>query len=206
MRAVRGPRTSPGRAALAAVAVSATLALTACGPAAGKAGPATGTASPSAAGPAGSAAPATPSTTATAPTPAASKPSAKSTATKKPASPAPGATCDHKMPIAPDLIAVNRYTPEGGSHNLIVRYGNWSCGTPGDGAYFEAVGKETFLPIADTAKITATAPIVEGSTPEKITLQKLIDWVTAHPDSGRPFQYHLGADGSIDTLDEVYLP
>ncbi|MFI8500403.1 hypothetical protein ACIGFK_18130 [Streptomyces sp. NPDC085524] len=203
MRAVRGPRTTPGRAALAALAVSATLALTACGPAAGKAGPA---ASPSAAGPAGSLAPATPSATAKTPAPSASKSAAKPAATKKPGSPVPSASCDHKMPIAPDLIAVYRYTPEGGSHNLIVRYGNWSCGTPGDGAYFDAVGKEVFVPIADTAKITATAPIVQGSAPEKITLQQLIDWVTAHPDAGRPFQYHLGADGAIDTLDEVYLP
>ncbi|MEV7520241.1 hypothetical protein [Streptomyces sp. NPDC091371] len=203
MRAVRGPRTTPGRAALAAVAVSATLALTACGPG-GAAGGAAG--SPSAAGPAGSSAPASPSATAKTPTPSVSKSAAKPTATKKPASPVPSATCDHKMPIAPDLIEVNRYTPEGGSHNLIVRHGNWTCGTPGDGAFFEPVGKETFIPIADTAEITATAPITEGSTPKKIAFQQLIDWVVAHPDAGRLFHYHLGADGAIDTLDEIYLP
>ncbi|MFD7263648.1 hypothetical protein [Streptomyces sp. NPDC059874] len=204
MRAVRGPRRTRGRAALAALAVSASLALTACGPAGETAGPA---GSPGSAGPAGSSAPAGPSATAKAPTPAASKPTAaKPTGTKKPAAPGPSATCDHKMPIAPDLIAVNRYTPEGGSHNLIVRHGNWSCGTPEDGAHFEPVGKETFIPIAETAEITATAPIVEGSAPKKITLQQLIDWVVAHPDAGRPFRYHLGADGAIDTLDEIYLP
>ncbi|MFD9333256.1 hypothetical protein ACFWBF_02385 [Streptomyces sp. NPDC060028] len=111
------------------------------------------------------------------------------------------------MPIAPDLLALYRYTPEGGSHNLIVRHGNWGCGTPdADGAFFEQVGKETFIPIAETAKITATAPIIAGAAPKPISLHELIGWVTAHPDSALPFRYHLGADGAIDTLDEIYLP
>ncbi|MEU8655069.1 hypothetical protein [Streptomyces sp. NPDC048737] len=33
------------------------------------------------------------------------------------------------MPISPDEIAVHRYSPEDGSLSLIVRYGNWGCGT-----------------------------------------------------------------------------
>ncbi|MBT2482654.1 hypothetical protein [Streptomyces sp. ISL-94] len=114
------------------------------------------------------------------------------------------------MPIAPDLIALRRYTPEGGSHNLIVKHGNWSCGTPdtdgADGAHFGPVGKETFIPIAEAAQTTATAPIVAGAEPKTISLLELIAWVTAHPDSGLPFRYHLGADGAIDTLDEIHLP
>lgn len=204
-RRTRGGKRRPG--ALAALAVCGMLALTACqgneDPGASGAKPATPPSTPSATATA-SAAPAS-----AAPSAPASKPAAKPTASaaKKPSSPKPTATCDHKMPIAPDLIALRRYTPEGGSHNLIVRHGNWSCGTPDtDGAAFEPVGKETFIPIAESAMITATAPIVAGAESKTITLHELIGWVTAHPDSGLPFRYHLGADGAIDTLDEIYLP
>lgn len=168
---------------------------------------------PGATGPAGSAEPAAPSAGSAAPTPSASKPATKpaatATATKKPASPVPAssATCDHKMPISPDMIAVYRYTPEGGAHHLIVKHGNWGCGSPdSDGAPFEAVGKETFYPIADTAKITATTPIVESTESTKISLDTLVDWVVAHPGSALVFRYHLGADGAIDTLDEIFVP
>ncbi|MEV7440770.1 hypothetical protein AB0O22_06405 [Streptomyces sp. NPDC091204] len=210
MRVVRSRRRARGRAGLVALMVCGTLALTACRGGAD--------AAPQGAGPAGSSATATatasapPSASATAPAPSASKPAAKATATatpaKKPTSAAPtsGAACDHKMPIAPDLIAVRRYTPEGAAHHLIVHHGNWACTSDGGGTYFEPVGKETFLPLSDTAAITATAPVTGGSAPEKITVRKLVDWVVAHPDSGLPFRYHLGADGAIDTLDEVYLP
>ncbi|MFB7176841.1 hypothetical protein ACFCYI_03920 [Streptomyces sp. NPDC056257] len=208
MRVVRSRRRARGPAGLVALTVCGTLALTACQSGAGPA--------PQGAGPAGSSASATPSApssaSATAPAPSASKPAAKATATvtpaKKPtsAATASGAACDHKMPIAPDLIAVRRYTPEGAAHHLIVHHGNWACTSDGGGTYFEPVGKETFLPLSDTAAITATAPITGGSAPEKITVGKLVDWVVAHPDSGLPFRYHLGADGAIDTLDEVYLP
>ncbi|WP_404953157.1 hypothetical protein [Streptomyces sp. 147326] len=206
MRVVRSRRRARGRAGLTALAVCGMLTLTACQGAddAGSSG----------AGPSGSSATATPSagSSATAATPSVSKSPAKATATatsaKKPtsAAPASSATCDHKMPIAPDLIAVRRYTPEGAAHHLIVHHGNWGCTPDGGGTYFEPVGKETFLPLADNADITATAPVVEGSAPEKISVQQLVDWVVAHPDSGLPFRYHLGADGAIDTLDEVYLP
>ncbi|WP_405834067.1 MULTISPECIES: hypothetical protein [unclassified Streptomyces] len=208
MRVVRSRRRARGRAGLAALAVCGMLGLTAC-QGGGDAGPGA-----SGAGPTGSSATVTASagSSATAATPSASKSPAKATATatpaKKPTSAAPrsGATCDHKMPIAPDLIAVRRYTPEGAAHHLIVHHGNWGCTPDGDGTYFEPVGKETFLPLADDAEITATAPVVKGSAPEKISVQQLVDWVVAHPDSGLPFRYHLGADGAIDTLDEVYLP
>ncbi|WP_327418888.1 hypothetical protein [Streptomyces sp. NBC_01233] len=208
MRVVRSRRRARGRAGLAALAACGMLGLTAC-QGGDDAAPAA-----SEAGPTGSSATATPSagSSATAVTPSASKSPAKATATaataKKSASATPGsgATCDHKMPIAPDLIAVRRYTPEGAAHHLIVHHGNWGCTPDGDGTYFEPVGKETFLPLADDAGITATAPVVEGSAPKKISVQQLVDWVVAHPDSGLPFRYHLGADGAIDTLDEVYLP
>ncbi|MFG2875364.1 hypothetical protein ACGFYU_10200 [Streptomyces sp. NPDC048337] len=199
MRAVRDGR----RAALAALAVCGVLALSACQ--GGADGSTPGAPAPSA--------PATPSTTSSAaakPSASASKPAPKPTAVatgvKKPTPPAPAATCDHKMPIAPDMLSLRRYTPEGGSHNLIVKHGNWSCGSKDtEGAAFETVGKETFIPIAESAKITATAPILSGVDPKPITLHELISWVTAHPDSGLPFRYHLGADGAIDTLDEIYL-
>ncbi|MFJ4775785.1 hypothetical protein [Streptomyces sp. NPDC088762] len=202
MRAARNGRRAHRQAALAALALCGLLALTACqgDEDAGLPG----------AKPGGPTAPSGTATASKAPKPSASKaapkPTGTATAAKKPASPAPTATCDHVMPIAPDLLALRRYTPEGGSHNLIVQHGNWSCGSKDtEGATFEPVGKETFIPIAETAKITATAPIVTGLEPKPITLHELISWVSAHPDSGLPFRYHLGADGAIDTLDEIYL-
>lgn len=203
VRDERRPRT---QAALAALALCATLALTACngddeaGAAGTPAGPATSaaatvTASPSAS-PSPSSAPSkkpTPSTTATV-TPA---------GTKKP--PAPGSTCDHKMPISPDEVAVYRYTPEGGVHSLIVKHGNWGCAAPGmDAAPFDTVGKETFLNIAEDAKITAVTPIIASPVSKPITLQQLIDWLIAHPNQGRVFRYHLDSAGVIDWMDQQY--
>ena len=133
-------------------------------------------------------------------------------------SPAPAATpsagtggeaddCDHKMPISPDEIAVYRYTPEGGFLSLIVKHGNWGCGTPdSDGAPFETVGKETFIPLDQAADITVTDPIVESTENQPIGVQEFLDWLEAHPNSGLVFTYHLGSDGSIDRLDEVFTP
>ncbi|MFF3019045.1 hypothetical protein [Streptomyces sp. NPDC057939] len=212
MRAVRHRRT-----ALGAVALCGVLALSGCRGGAGDDGAAPGgpTAAPATASSAG----AKPAGTATAPrepraTPSATKaPAVATTPAKKPKSSVPAATCDHRMPISPDEIQVNRYTPEGGFHSLIVRHGNWGCGAPDtDGAPFETVGKETYLPIAADAEVTAVTPIVASTENQKITLQQLIDWLVAHPDQGLVFRYHLGADGgsgegpAIDTLDQVFTP
>ncbi|MFF6914275.1 hypothetical protein [Streptomyces sp. NPDC012466] len=135
-----------------------------------------------------------------------------------PAKPAPGSTaptgaageddgCDHKMPISPDEIAVYRYTPEGGSLSLIIRHGNWGCGTPdSDGAPFETVGKETYLPMDQAAYVTVTDPIVASTENQPIGVQEFLDWLEAHPDSGLVFRYHLGADGAIDRLEQVFTP
>ncbi|WP_406840772.1 hypothetical protein ACICHK_39530 [Streptomyces sp. AHU1] len=115
--------------------------------------------------------------------------------------------CDHKMPISPDEVAVYRYTPEGGSLSLIVKHGNWGCGSPdSDGAPFETVGKETFIPMDQAAYVTVTNPIVESTENQHIGVQEFLDWLEAHPNSGLVFTYHLGADGAIDRLDEVFTP
>ncbi|MEV3973504.1 hypothetical protein AB0K68_36135 [Streptomyces sp. NPDC050698] len=115
--------------------------------------------------------------------------------------------CDHKMPISPDEIAVYRYTPEGGSLSLIIRHGNWGCGTPdSDGAPFETVGKETYLPMDQAAYVTVTDPIVASTENQPIGVQEFLDWLEAHPDSGLVFRYHLGADGAIDRLEQVFTP
>ncbi|RRR87056.1 hypothetical protein EHS43_02435 [Streptomyces sp. RP5T] len=134
-------------------------------------------------------------------------------ASKSPLSPASSAVgavddgCDHKMPISPDEVAVYRYTPEGGSLSLIVKHGNWGCGTPdSDGAPFETVGKETFIPMDQAAYVTVTNPIVESTENQPIGVQEFLDWLEAHPNSGLVFTYHLGADGAIDRLDEVFTP
>ncbi len=119
----------------------------------------------------------------------------------------PGAEDDHKMPISPDEIAVYRYTPEGGSLNLIVKYGNWGCApADSDGAPFVTVGKETYLPMDRAAYVTATNPVVESTQNQHIGVQEFLDWLEAHPDSGLVFKYHLGDDGAIDRLEEVFSP
>lgn len=118
-----------------------------------------------------------------------------------------GPSCDHKMPISPDEIAVLRYTPEGGSLSLIFKYGNWGCPSPdSDGVPFVTVGKETYLPLDQAAYVTATNPIVESSENQHIGVQELLDWLEAHPDSGLVFRYTQGADGAINRLEEEYTP
>lgn len=145
----------------------------------------------------------------------AGSPSAIPIASKSPA-PAPTVSagadgdaddCDHKMPISPDEIAVYRYTPEGGFLSLIVKHGNWGCGTPdSDGAPFETVGNETYIPMDQAADITVTNPIVESTENQPMGVQEFLDWLETHPDSGLVFTYHLGSDGTIDRLDQVFTP
>lgn len=203
---VRDGRRTRGRAAVAVLALCGTLALTGCSgddedTGAGAAGPsplatttATAAVTPSA----------TPSAS-TAPSKSAPKPALSATATGKAKTPAPGSDCDHKMPISPDEVAVYRYTPEGGVHSLIVKHGNWGCAAPGmDAAPFDTVGKETFLNIAEDAKITAVTPVIASPVSQPITLQQLIDWLIAHPDQGRVFRYHLNGAGVIDWMDQQY--
>lgn len=67
------------------------------------------------------------------------------------------------------------------------------------------MGEETYIPIAETAKITATAPILSGPSSHPVTTHELTEWLVAHPNRALPFKYHLGAGGVIDTLDEIYV-
>ncbi|WP_330291251.1 hypothetical protein [Streptomyces sp. NBC_00576] len=216
-------RSRPGhRAAVAAVLLTAlgTAALTGCGGSAKNTATqetqktqdkATGTAAPSAdpstattAPPAESTPtpPATPTAQAAAKTSAASSPAADSGADS---AATPG--CDHKMPISPDEVAVYRYTPEGGSLNLIVKAGAWGCPDPdADGPAFETTGKEYDLPLDQAAYITATNPITESSENQHIGVQELLDWLETHPNSGLVFKYHAGADGTVDKLEQEFTP
>ncbi|MFH7599827.1 hypothetical protein WDV06_32715 [Streptomyces racemochromogenes] len=197
MRAVRG------QAAMAVLAVCGVLALTACQNGEDPAAP---DAKPSAAAPP----PPTAAPTAAVPAPsktgAAPKPSATATpAGKNPPAPGPppAPTCgaDGRMPVSPDTIAVHRYTPEGGMTSLVVQHGTYGC--PGR---FEPAGPWTYIPIAETAKITATAPILPSTvTGKPISTDELTSWLDTHPDKGLPFRYHLNAAGVIDTLDEIYV-
>lgn len=115
--------------------------------------------------------------------------------------------CDHKTPISPDEVAVLRYTPEGGSLSLIVKHGTWGCApADSDGAPFETVGKETYIPMDQAAYVTVTNPIVASTENQHIGVQEFLDWLEAHPNSGLVFKYHLGADGVIDRLDEEFTP
>ncbi|WP_438318180.1 hypothetical protein ACSHWO_33475 [Streptomyces sp. HUAS TT3] len=189
--------------ALAALALSGTLTLAGCNgdTDGGAAGPASGTTSGT-----------TPTATAAAPsvTPGGVLPSASAKATPtptgaatapgKPKPPAPAPSCDHKMPISPDEIAVYRYTPEGGEHSLIVKHGNWGCPGPGGAAPFVTVGGETFVSVNEDAKITALSPIVASSVSKPITLHELSEWLVAHPDKGLVFHYNVDHRGHIETL------
>ncbi|MEV8550662.1 hypothetical protein AB0L04_12645 [Streptomyces glaucescens] len=195
-----------------------TLALTACqgegGSAAAPAPSSSATAQPgvgagtdAAATPAGRATPGTGGATAsTTAGPAASTPAVSvAPSTASPADTAPD--CDHRMPISPDEIAVLRYTPEGGSLSLIFRHGNWDCPAPdSDGPPFVTVGKETYLPLDQAAYVTATDPIVASTENQQIGVQEFLDWLEAHPNSGLVFTYHVGADGAIDRLEQIFTP
>lgn len=225
----RKSRRRPGtvRAIVLAACASAALGLTGCsgggtGDAAAGGKPGAAAASSSGATTSADAEPtaAAPSPTASASTGGGTSPKAVPVASKpaSAASAAPAAKtsagtgsggddCDHRMPISPDEIAVYRYTPEGGSLSLIVKYGNWGCGTPdSDGAPFETVGKETYIPMDQAAHVTVTNPIVESTENQPIGVQEFLDWLEAHPNSGLVFTYHLGDDGAIDSLDEVFTP
>ncbi|GHB35953.1 hypothetical protein GCM10010347_01470 [Streptomyces cirratus] len=189
---------------MAALALCATLALTGCNgdKDAGAAGP-TPASTPSAtpalpSAPAGGAPPSPTKPTAKA-TPVASA-SASATAPGKPKASAPVPACASKAPASPDEIAVYRYTPEGGFHGLIVKHGHWGCPGPGGAAHFETVGEETYLPIAEDAKITALTPIVASTVSKPITVHELSEWLIAHPDKGLVFHYNVGKSGAIETL------
>ncbi|WP_407839705.1 hypothetical protein ACE1OC_30445 [Streptomyces sp. DSM 116496] len=203
-KAVRGARRVRTQAALAALALCGTLVLTACNGDEETGAPGTPASPATSAAATGAASPSASPTSAPSKKPTPTAPSTVTpTGTKK--APMPGSTCDHKMPISPDEIAVNRYTPEGGVHSLIIKHGNWGCAAPGaDAAPFETTGKETFLNIAEDAKITAVTPIVASTVSQPITLQQLIDWLIAHPNQGRVFRYHLDSAGVIDSLDQQY--
>ena len=168
---------------------------------------ATGSATP------GSGAGTEPSAAAKSDKPSSSPATSAATATAAPAKSAAASpaddtpACDHKMPISPDEIAVYRYTPEGGFLSLIVKYGNWGCAPKdSDGAPFETVGKETYMPMSQAAYVTVTNPIVESTENQHIGVQEFLDWLEANPNSGLVFTYHLGADGAIDRLEEVFTP
>ncbi len=185
--------------ALAALALCGTLTLAGCNGDTdeGAAGPAPATVSgatpttPSA--PPGGALP-------SAPAKVTAKPTASATAAGKPKPSAPAPTCDHKMPISPDEIAVYRYTPEGGVHSLIVKHGNWGCPGPGGATPFVTVGEETFIPINEDAKITALTPIIAGTVSKPISLHELSEWLIAHPDKGLVFHYNVDHRGHIENL------
>lgn len=115
--------------------------------------------------------------------------------------------CDHKMPISPDELAVYRYTPEGGNLGLIVKYGNWGCASPdSDGPPFETVGNEIYQPLDLSAHITVTDPIVKSTENQPITVQKFLDWLETHPNSGLVFTYRLNSDGAVNHLEQVFIP
>ncbi|MFF1560008.1 hypothetical protein [Streptomyces sp. NPDC058279] len=202
----RGPKA----AALAALALCATLALTGCNgdTDAGAAGSTPGgtpsaTPAPSSApssAPVGGppAAPAKPTPKSTPAASASTTASAGMPEKAAPSAPAPG--CTAKAAISPNEIAVYRYTPEGGFSSLIVKHGHWGCPGPGGGAHFDTVGEETFIPIAEDAKITAVTPIVASTVSKPITLHELTEWLIAHPDKGLVFHYDVGKSGAIETL------
>ncbi|MFE2479566.1 hypothetical protein, partial [Streptomyces sp. NPDC059389] len=202
-RAVQGPRRLRRHAAAALVLCGA-LTLTACngdgdGSDAGAAGtsPGASPASPPATAPSsaapGGAAPSASAASSKKPSPTASTPA-------KPKPPAPGPACASKDAVSPNEVAVHRYTPEGGQYSLIVKHGHWGCPVAGGATPFVTVGEETYIPIAEDAKIGAHAPILSGSTNKPITTHELTSWLETHPNKGLVFHYSVNKAGVIDTL------
>ncbi|MFI8498704.1 hypothetical protein ACIGFK_09460 [Streptomyces sp. NPDC085524] len=69
------------------------------------------------------------------------------------------------------------------------------------------VGEETFIPIAEDAKITALSPILSTTVSKPITLHELTSWLESHPNRGLVFHYNANHRGIIDTLgQEEYTP
>ncbi|MFI8260561.1 MULTISPECIES: hypothetical protein [unclassified Streptomyces] len=202
-RAVQGPRRLRRQAAAALVLCGA-LTLTACngdgdGGDAGAAGtspgasPASPAATASSSAAPGGAAPSASAASSKKPSPAASTPA-------KPKPPAPGPACASKDAVSPNEVAVYRYTPEGGQYSLIVKHGHWGCPVAGGATPFVTVGEETYIPIAEDAKIGAHAPILSGSTNKPITTHELTSWLETHPNKGLVFHYSVNKAGVIDTL------
>ncbi|WP_329194343.1 MULTISPECIES: hypothetical protein [unclassified Streptomyces] len=194
----RGPKA----AALTALALCATLALTGCNgdTDAGAAGSTPGS-TPSAtpalpSAPAGGALPSPAKPTAKA-TPAAS---ASATAPGKPKPSPPAPACASKDAISPNEIAVYRYTPEGGQYSLIIKRGHWGCPVAGGATPFVTVGEETWIPIAEDAGIGVHAPILSGSANKPITTHELMSWLETHPNKGLVFHYDVNKAGVIVTL------
>ncbi|WP_051832090.1 hypothetical protein [Streptomyces katrae] len=206
--AVPGRRRLRRQAACAALVLCGALALTACnGDEGSDAGAGAAGTSPSAGPVSPSATPATPATSATpaggaSPSAAVSskKPAPTATTPAKPKPPAPGPTCAPKAPVSPNEIAVYRYTPEGGAYSLIVKHGNWGCAVAGGATPFVTVGEETFIPIAEDAKISAFAPILSTTVSTPISTHELTSWLETHPDKGLVFHYNVNKAGVIDTL------
>ncbi|MFI5665825.1 hypothetical protein [Streptomyces sp. NPDC051704] len=200
-KAVRGPRRLRRQAA-AALALCGALTLTACNGDGGDAGAAgTGPGASPASPPATASASAAPAGAAPSASAASSKkPSPTATAPAKPKPPAPGPACASKDAVSPNEVAVNRYTPEGGAYSLIVKHGHWGCPIAGGATPFETVGEETYIPIAEDAKIGAHAPILSGSTNKPITTHELTSWLETHPNKGLVFHYSVNKAGVIDTL------
>ncbi|MER6777089.1 MULTISPECIES: hypothetical protein [unclassified Streptomyces] len=204
-KAVQGPRRLRRQAAAALVLCGA-LTLTACNGDGGDAGaagtgPGASPASPSATAPSsaapGGAAPSASAASSEKPSPTAAAPTA---APAKPKPPAPGPACASKDAVSPNEVAVHRYTPEGGQYSLIVKHGHWGCPVAGGTTPFVTVGEETYIPIAEDAKIGAHAPILSGSTNKPITTHELTSWLETHPNKGLVFHYNLNKAGVIDTL------
>lgn len=222
MRAVGHGRRAQVTAALTALAAVGMLTLTGCrgddgqdlgappGPGGGAAhspaAPAPG--APSAAPTANSTPKSTPTAAGPAPVPTKTVgPPDTTYPTKKPPVPAPAPTpvcaIPKSDPNAPNWLSLYRYSPEGGSYSLILRHGTWTC--TAEGAVYVPSGEETWLPISDTAEITATSPILTGAESRPISTSELTGWLESHPDPALPFRYHLNKAGVIDRLYEFYM-
>ncbi|POX50165.1 hypothetical protein C3489_23270, partial [Streptomyces sp. Ru71] len=112
--------------------------------------------------------------------------------------------------VDPDEIAVYRVEElpaSTGKVNLVIQHGAWGCpGKDSDGTSFVVTGEDSRWALDQAAYVTATNPIVAGSTNQRIGVQELVDWIQAHPDSGLVFKYATGDDGAIHSLEQVYTP
>ncbi|MCZ0988217.1 hypothetical protein O1M54_25525 [Streptomyces diastatochromogenes] len=143
---------------------------------------------------------------------AAATPAGKGTGPAKTATPAAGCVTkapdpDHYDPDEFALYRVEELPGSTGKVNLVIQHGAWGCsGKDSDGKPFVVSGEDSRWAMDQAAYVTATNPITGSSTNQRIGVGELMDWVKAHPDSGLVFKYEVGADGSIDRLEQVYTP
>jgi len=121
------------------------------------------------------------------------------------ASAAGNGTCPGRPP-ATRYVALTGHDTAADLVELVVRSGHYVCDSPADpdAAVFVPTGSEQELVIREDAQITATTPVTTGTSGRPVSLQALLNWIGAHPDTLAVFTYETDPQGRIVRLTEMY--